>query len=151
MRLAASLALLLVLSLPASSQAASYVQIDFTIVDPILDIIGDPHVYSGPNLKPGADLGNAILTGANLSNADLYYANLSSANLSDAFLVAADLTGATYNEVTTFPSGGDIYSRDWGLPGAATPWGLLMVPAPEPASGAMLCVGCLALAVLGRQ
>jgi hypothetical protein len=102
--------------------AASYQQIDGTIVDPIQCYDGcgsGAFPYSGNNLEPlaslefadllGADLYNANLTGANLSSANLDYANLigaslSFANLSGASmfgpeLAGADLSGALMNGV----------------------------------------------------
>ena len=70
-------------------QAASYEKKNGIIVDPILDIYGSPHSYSGNNLEPNADLFNADLT-----NADLSYANLTNADLLNAILSNADLTNA---------------------------------------------------------
>ena len=58
------LALILIsaISLVSSSAfAASYQQIDGTIVDPIQSVFGEGHSYSGINLEPGADLNNLNL------------------------------------------------------------------------------------------
>ena len=71
------------------SQVASYQQTDGTIVDPILDIYGSTHAYSGNNLEPGANLLNATLY-----RADLMGANLSGSNISWRQLqVVAGVTG----------------------------------------------------------
>ena len=93
-----------------SVDAASYVQTDGTIVDPILDIYGNVLAYSGSNLESiaqlqhaslshanltDADLGFATLTGADLDFASLYRANLGSANLTSANLTSANLSSAT--------------------------------------------------------
>jgi len=55
------------------AEAASYQKTDGTIIDPILDRRDITHYYSGPNLRPNA----------NLTNADLRYADLTSANLDE--------------------------------------------------------------------
>jgi len=158
------LALLLVLTLPSSVQAVSYQQTDGTIVDPILyrgTFGGGIHPYCCINLEPSADLRGANLTGADLADANLRAADLSDADLTDADLAGADLsfadlgyaflTRAVYDQHTLFPSGGDIYSGDWGLFGHETPWNWGMIPGPEPTSGLMLAIGGLALAALGRR
>ena len=91
------LALLLIsaISLASSSAfAASYQQIDGTIVDPIQSVFGGNHSYSGNNLEPFANLTNADLSFAGLSFADLSNADLASANLFVAYLLLANLTGA---------------------------------------------------------
>ena len=99
------LALLLIsaLSLASSSAfAASYQQIDGTIIDPIQsrsDLGGGDLAYFGSNLEPfanltGADLFNADLAFADLRNTDLASANLTGANLFNADLAFANLTGA---------------------------------------------------------
>jgi MYXO-CTERM domain-containing protein len=75
-----------------SVDAASYQQIDGTIVNPILDTGGNPLQYSGGNLEPDAILQYAILTGADLSSADLFGANLNFADLEGAVLSDANLT-----------------------------------------------------------
>ena len=82
-----------------SIDAASYEQNDGTIVDPILDIVGDVLSYVGPNLEPSANLSSAnllyaSLPGANLESADLTGADLFGASLIGADLTDADLTGA---------------------------------------------------------
>jgi uncharacterized protein YjbI with pentapeptide repeats len=60
--------LLLFASLAATSlEAASYVQNVGTIVNPILDVTGVVHSYSGDNLEPLVDAHGADLTGARLS------------------------------------------------------------------------------------
>lgn len=97
-----------------------------------------------------ADLSGADLEGADLRLADLLRADLSGASLIGALLIDARLK-ATYDELTIFPSGLDIYSGDWGLPDDAAPWNLGMIPAPEPTSCLILAVGALALAGAGRR
>ena len=90
-----------------SVDAASYQQMDGTIVDPIQSVYGGDLAYSGNDLEPLATLGyanlfGATLTNANLNNATLTYAtltgaNLNSAILTDAYLTDAYLTGANLN------------------------------------------------------
>ncbi|MCH7703073.1 MAG: hypothetical protein IID37_15430, partial [Planctomycetes bacterium] len=46
----------------SGAQAASYLEIGRTVVDPIQSIHGGNHTYSGPNLEPGANLTGAGLT-----------------------------------------------------------------------------------------
>ncbi len=78
-----TLALILVfaLSLVSSSAfAASYQQIDGTIVDPILSRGGEVQPYTGSDLEPLANLNGVYLNGANLSSANLGAADLSSAD-----------------------------------------------------------------------
>jgi hypothetical protein len=85
-----SLALALLLALaPASAFAASYMDLDGFLIDPIRDTSGGIHPYNGPNLEPSANL-----SFADLPEARLPLANLSDADLSDADLRDADLTGA---------------------------------------------------------
>ena len=89
------LALLLIsaLSLASSSAfAASYQQIDGTIVDPIQSTFGGNLGYSGINLEPFADLSFEDLTFASLSSASLTFANLTEADLTGANLAGADLS-----------------------------------------------------------
>ena len=103
------LALLLIsaLSLASSSAfAASYQQIDGTIVDPIQNYFGGNNFYSGNNLEPGADLTSAILTNANLSGANLSGADLTFADLTFADLTNADLTNA--NLTSAYMPGTDL-------------------------------------------
>ena len=91
------------------ADAAWYQKTDGTIVDPIQDIYGADHSYSGNNLEPnanlhyanlagadltGADLNDTHLRHADLQGADLYGAFLQYADLSYADLTGADLTGA---------------------------------------------------------
>lgn len=134
------LTLLLALSLPISAHAASYQQIDGTIVDPIRSTFGGVHHYIGPNLEPGAnlsqfedlsfanlssanlhgaDLAHLILTGADLANAIMYEANLreadlSGADLSDAFFFNANLSDADLNSAIL--TGADMANAImWGV------------------------------------
>ena len=132
------LALLLPLA-PASAFAASYLQLDGLLIDPILNTSGAVHPYSGPNLEPSAnlsfadlsaaqlsladlsdadlsdaDLRHADLTGAFMVNTDLAGANLSNANLTDAILIIADLIDANLFQATLIDA--NLQSAD--LPGA---------------------------------
>ena len=69
--------LLLFASLAATSlEAASYVQSDGTIVNPILDVTGVVHSYSGYNLEPLVDARGADLTDANLTRVNLVFSNI---------------------------------------------------------------------------
>ena len=66
----------------------------------ILDISGQAHPYSGPNLSsfvniPYAELYRADLTGAELDRSDLFSANLARADLTGASLYRADLFNAS--------------------------------------------------------
>ena len=122
------------------------------------DLVGSSFIgsdLSGANLA-STRLEDVNFADANLGTSFMKAANLVRTNLIGASLSGADLTGAspddaTYDEFTLFPSGLDIYSGDWGLPGDATPWDLGMIPTPEPASGLMLGIGGLALAAMGRR
>jgi hypothetical protein len=71
------------------ARAASYQKIDGTIVDPILDRLGNVHPYAGPDLRPGM-----TWQGGSLRNADLADANLRGSTLSDADFVDSQLSGA---------------------------------------------------------
>ena len=113
-----SLLLISAISLASSSAfAASYQQVDGTIVDPIQSVFGGSISYSGNNLEPfanlaGANLDNADLDSANLDGADLTGANLRSAKLFGAWLYeatlgSADLTGADLE-------GADVGGADLG-------------------------------------
>jgi len=92
------------------AQAASYRRLGGAIVDPIMDTGGNPHSYSGNNLKSDADLTGADLThahliwaklySADLTDANLTYANLWYAHLGYANLTNADLTGANLTDAT---------------------------------------------------
>ncbi len=89
------LVLAAVLVLMASgAQASSYLQIDETVIDPILTTSSAVHPYSGTNLQPGANLSYADLSDAYLSNANLAFAYLSDANLYGAELTNAVLGSA---------------------------------------------------------
>ena len=55
-----------------SIDAASYEQTDGTIVDPILDVHGNVHSYSGNNLEAGANLDSADLSGSILTDIQYY-------------------------------------------------------------------------------
>ena len=85
--------------------AATYIKTDGTIVDPIMDIYGSPHPYSGlwaanNDLEPSASAAWANLADAYLNAADLEDANLWSAKLNDADLTDANLTNATLTIAT---------------------------------------------------
>jgi len=139
----------------SSASAASYQKTDGTIVDPIMKLFYGtgpgglyfPHVYSGKNLEPYADLAiaylkQAFLDYANLSGADLSVAdlsdavltdaylgyshlihtNLQSADLTDAYLTGADLTGAdltyaTFSTGTTLKDGQTVAQHGFDAAG----------------------------------
>ncbi len=99
----------------------------------------------------GSDLSGADLSNASLFNADLGQTILAGANLTSADLSFASLDGAFYDQDTLFPSGGNLASGSWGLPGGATPWDLGMVPVPEPSVCWGLIAGAAALVGLRRR
>ena len=81
--------LLLFASLAATSlEAASYVQSDGTIVNPILDVTGVVHSYSGDNLKPLVDARGADLTDANLTRVNLVFSSITGGQFRSASSVA---------------------------------------------------------------
>ena len=91
------LALILISALTLASSsafAASYVDLWGATVAPIQHVDGGNHTYSGGDLKPGADLGGALLADADLTESLLTQANLTNANLSRAYLRSAVLTKA---------------------------------------------------------
>ena len=120
MLLVRALALILIsaLSLDFSSAfAASYQQIDGTIVDPIpYRNLGD-HPCSGVDLVPGvsapgawlfhADLSGVELTNAHLTGEDLGLADLTEAHLGDEILFSANLANAV-GLSTTFGSASPV-------------------------------------------
>ena len=53
---------LLVLGWSSGAVAASYLRLDGVVVDPILDINGSVHSYSGINLEPGAHLSSVDMS-----------------------------------------------------------------------------------------
>jgi len=109
------------------AEAASYQKTNGTIVDPILVWqSGDAptHPYSGPNLKPDANLYNVDLTDANLTDANLTNANLHLADMIGADLFSADLFYADLRYANLFYAnltGADLsgmYMEDQDLSGA---------------------------------
>ena len=69
-----TLALLLISAISLASStafAASYQQIDGTIVDPILDLDGNVSSYTGPNLGPGQTIDSGGLSLLDLTEVDL--------------------------------------------------------------------------------
>ena len=84
------------------SQSASYKTRDGTTVNPILDNFSNAHDYSGPNLRPNANLTGADLTGADLHNANLFRANLTGVDLAFATLSEADLSDANLTEANLY-------------------------------------------------
>jgi hypothetical protein len=106
----------------------------------------------------GADLSDADLTDADLSSSNLGYASMGNANLTNTELTGADLTGlvltfanltgATYDEMTVFPSGDPALTPPWGLPNDSAPWDLGMIPVPEPSLGWLLLSGLAGLSGL---
>jgi uncharacterized protein YjbI with pentapeptide repeats len=119
---------------PESARAASYQQIDGTIVDPIRLNTGAPHPYAGPNLAPSvvspaaslaganlvlADLSGATGDNANFSGASLDSANLSTANMSGANFSGASLAGANLsNSILTGANFSRAYLNAQGLESA---------------------------------
>ena len=92
------LAILCLLSISSTLSGATYT-VTSGLTQDILDISGQAHPYSGPNLSsfvniPYAELYRADLTGAELVRADLFSANLARADLFNASLALTDLTGA---------------------------------------------------------
>ena len=107
--------MLLVTLSTASLEAAWYQKTDGSIADPILDLNGDPHSYSGNNLEPlamlvGAALPGADLESAHVESATMTSADLTAANLSNAILQDLDLQNATLNGATL--TGADLDSAN---------------------------------------
>ena len=100
------LAILSILTISSTLSAATYT-ITSGLTQDILDIYGQAHSYSGPNLSsyanvPLAALYRADLTGAGLHRANLYgatlaQADLTGADLSRAYLTDSNLNGANLN------------------------------------------------------
>ena len=95
------LAILSILTISSTLSAATYVTTSGLTQD-ILDIYGQAHSYSGPNLSsyanvPLAALYRADLTGAGLHRANLYGATLAQADLTGADLSRAYLTDSNLN------------------------------------------------------
>lgn len=98
----------------------------------------------------------ANLTSAVLANADLRFSNFMGSNLSGAILTDSSVgfstwTGATYDELTIFPSGSTYATPPWGLDGSITPWDAGMIPVPEPSIGMLLGIGAIGVAGLATS
>ena len=148
------LALLLIsaISLASSSAfAASYQQIDGTIVDPIQSVNGGSISYSGSNLEPFANLTDADLSDADLTNANLYFALLIGANLSGADLSIANLTDAILANAVGLgsTSGAASYNINTDFTGTGfdpVAAGWTLVPVPEPGTALLMGLGLAGLA-----
>ena len=83
-----------------SVDAASYLQQGGAVINPIQNVHGGDHLYSGPDLEQyvnseGGNLTDAYLHDADLTGANLKGVDLGGADLSSANLTGTDLTGAT--------------------------------------------------------
>jgi len=157
------LALVFLLAVHGSTAlAASYIQTDGTIVDPIQRRTGGAHPYSGPNLEPfanlsGVDLVNAELIEANLTGADLSSAHLGGSDLNFADLQGANLAATTYlgatsgtpfyNASTDFTN---AYSGDFGVSPLFDPVAAAWIFVPEPNSALLLVLGFAGIAAQRR-
>jgi uncharacterized protein YjbI with pentapeptide repeats len=102
------LGVLCAFSIPSVTEGARYTQTNGHVVDPILDLSGDPHSYSGIDLTPGAEIAGAALVQADLAKANLQSINLQGANLMEANLAYAkigNLTNANLRRANLYYAG----------------------------------------------
>lgn len=154
------LALLVALVLASSgAQASSYFRIDGVTIDPIQNVSGGDHPYSGTNLGAGASLVDVDLAGANLVGAVLTDATMTGASVAGGNLAGADLTravlssanlsgvsfGTAYNGLNVNLSGTDLTGANLsGLTGLAFVTGVPYYDASTNFSGAWTDDGTIA-------
>jgi hypothetical protein len=116
--------MVLCLIVPSLADAASYQQIDGTIVDPIPGTTLPIALYTGPDLAPFVEAPGEDMDSMNLINADLEGANLRGVGVDHWFvdetvLTGADLAGARIAEVVGVADFSSLNLQDttWGYTG----------------------------------